>query len=240
MTRAALALLFAGCGRIAFDPTSGDDAIPVDPSLRLWLAFEDDLVDGGDDSSGYTAGATCFSSCPLTSVSGRHGNAARFDGNATALQVDLVTALPFTWSVWVRLGQIQSFSALMSQNGANTSPGGAELVLFDGGYSVWSNSTRVDSGDSVAVGAWTHLAFVRTTTSIIQLVDGVVVNSSSDPLANDFGGCPILIGVDADTGCVGGLNGYLEGDLDELRVYARALSTAEVAADMASPTPLPP
>ena len=47
--------------------------------------------------------------------------------------------------------------------------------------------------------------------------------------------CLFFIGVDADAGCTGSLNGFLQGRLDEVRVYNRSLTDAEIQADMGAP-----
>jgi hypothetical protein len=38
----------------------------------------------------------------------------------------------------------------------------------------------------------------------------------------------MLLGVDADAGCTGLLNGYLDADIDEIHVYGRALTGSEI------------
>jgi PKD repeat protein len=83
--------------------------------------------------------------------------------------------------------------------------------------------------------------------SIVRVyVDGEPDSRSgtSSSLLN-FSTCPLLIGVDADSGCSGSLNGHLSGAIDEVRVYRRALGQAEIQRDMDTPvagagTDLPP
>lgn len=248
MTRAALALVLVGCGRIAFAPLDDSGIVDgvttdaVDSSLRAWFAFEDDMSDGALDSSPAAAHASCQTNCPISTMAGRHGNAALFDSNGAALSalVD-VPAVDFTWTVWVRLATAQPFGAVVSLHGENgLSPGGAEIAVLAGQYLVFTNGDQVMSGDSLPVGTWAHVALARTASTIFQYIDGVLVNTSADAVAHDFGGCRMLIGVDADSGCTGSLNGYLDAALDELRVYARVLTAVEIAADAASATPLPP
>jgi undecaprenyl-diphosphatase len=59
-------------------------------------------------------------------------------------------------------------------------------------------------------------------------VDGVAQRAGRDGATFDFGKCPALIGVDADSGCSGALNGFFDGILDELRIYDCALSAAGI------------
>ncbi len=54
-------------------------------------------------------------------------------------------------------------------------------------------------------------------------------------MAHDFSTCPLLIGVDNDSGCTGTLNGYFAGRLDEIRIYGRTLTATEIQTDMNTP-----
>jgi len=60
-------------------------------------------------------------------------------------------------------------------------------------------------------------------------------NTGTDGVAHAFSTCPLLIGVDNDTGCTGDLGGYFAGRLDEIRIYNRALSATEIQTDMNTP-----
>ena len=67
------------------------------------------------------------------------------------------------------------------------------------------------------------------------------INSIADPqIGNDgrtfnFASCPLFIGVDADSGCTGLLNGYLDAAIDKVQVHASALTASEIQQMMTMP-----
>jgi len=59
--------------------------------------------------------------------------------------------------------------------------------------------------------------------------------SGFDGATYSFSNCPLLIGVDSDSGCTGSLNGYFKGTIDEVRIFNRALSATEIQQEMTRP-----
>jgi hypothetical protein len=140
----------------------------------------------------------------------------------------------FSWMVWARPTSVAGWRALLEIQTATST--GIELALDEGRPQVWSNGLlRLTATASLPVNAWSHVALTRAGSTLTAYVNGAAVATAVDPTAFTWGSCPFLIGVDADSGCTGLLNGYFSGQLDEVRVYSRALSATEIAAAMNAP-----
>jgi len=227
-----LVVATSACGRFGFEPTPTTDAPSIDaafdPSLVLWLDME--TTAPGPVVGGHVE---CPQGCPALTA-GQHGNGYRLDGSSW-LEVEVPAGLPitaYTWSAWVRPAVVAGFHAVVESRSL-------ELDLEDGGLVSWINDAPLIRGGALTAGTWVHLALTRDGDQLALFVDAAPIGVATDPNVHDFGPCEVLVGIDSDNGCDGALNGELIGDLDEVRIYARALSPAELAADRASPTPLP-
>jgi hypothetical protein len=141
----------------------------------------------------------------------------------------------FTASVWVNLTSTAAWQNVMEMlTPAST---GWELDLEPGGQlTLWTNNIlRFTTTATVPVNTWTYLTLRRQGSTWQLFINGVPQpQTATDSTVFAFGTCPFYIGVDADVGCTGALNGYLQGRVDEVRVYSRALTQAEIQADMAA------
>ena len=98
--------------------------------------------------------------------------------------------------------------------------------------SVANTRQITTTGTAIATGAWYHIAIVYASGSQVIYINGVArgTDTFTGSLANNTD--PLQIGADQ----------YplqpqrvFDGRIDEVRVYNRALSAAEIAADMATP-----
>ena len=95
--------------------------------------------------------------------------------------------------------------------------------------------TNADIGDAgtaaVALNTWTHLAVTFDGSTLRMFVNGVQVSSAS--VAGSMGAStgPLRIGGDSVWG------EYFKGQIDEVRIYNRALSPGEIQTDMNTPIP---
>jgi hypothetical protein len=242
----ALAVLFGaslavGCGRLGFDgdpPNDGNvDGPPSFRGLTVRYAFDDDPTDGVvPDSTGRGLDARCIvgSSCP-TSAPGRYGNALHFDGAAHVLRVTdsptFSTPRELSVAVWAFLEVDKPVRVPVSK------PFGIE---DDNTWSMYSSPTNTCVEAMIAdgqqgncspiplpLGRWFHMATVWTGGELVLYVDGVQVTSA--PFTSDilFDSHDMLIGADEDFGTT---THFWPGFVDELQIYDRALSTAELAA----------
>ncbi len=169
-------------------------------------------------------------------AAGKYGKAIALDGTAQYARVDAPGAPTgdFSWMVWARPTSLTGWRGLLQiQTAAST---GIELALDAGRPQVWSNGLlRLTAGSSLPVNAWSHVALTRTGSTLTAYVNGTSVGTGVEPTVFNWGSCPFLIGVDADSGCTGALNGHFPGQLDEVRIYNRALTATEIQAAMNTP-----
>jgi hypothetical protein len=103
---------------------------------------------------------------------------------------------------------------------------GIVLALDQGmpvAFNVWARRELARSAAPLEPGLWQHVAYVLDATGSRLYVDGAAVGEGPAPATNRT---PIL-------GFIGSMDGYrnlFQGALDELRLYDRALTAAEVAA----------
>jgi len=94
------------------------------------------------------------------------------------------------------------------------------------------NETTADAGQ-LPVGAWTHVAVVRDGTTLTFYINGDVAATASVMDTNPFrdGRNTLRIGGQGR----GTVAPYFPGLIDELRIYNRALTQAEIQQDMNTP-----
>lgn len=243
-----LPVLLTGCGWVGLaergpsDPDAAAiadapaaDADPVASGLLVWLPMDDDPGDGVDNRGTASDRATCSSTCPdLTSAV--RGGGLEFDGIDDALRVadDVALHLPTgTLAAWVRprVAPVAGFQMFLAKPFGPTSANSWEcffqaltpLVLGvggDGGAEAYLGTAWVGG-----VGTWVHVAFTWTASASALHVDGVVVSTGTG-LVPAYDAHPLVVGADEDDGVV---DQFFQGALDDVRIYDRALTAAEVA-----------
>jgi hypothetical protein len=104
------------------------------------------------------------------------------------------------------------------------------------GATTWGNTsyneTTAEAGQ-LAVGVWTHVAVVRAGTTLTFYINGDVVATAPVMDANPFrdGRNTLRIGGQGR----GTISPYFPGFIDEVRIYNRALTQAEIQQDMNTP-----
>lgn len=119
-------------------------------------------------------------------------------------------------------------------SGANgNSPGGNELLLFQGtaGLVVWVKQKSSPSIPTfISDGAWHHVAFAREGNMGRLYVDSMLIDTREYPEGPlDIGPRGLMIGQEQD--CLAGCfqtEQALDGRVDEVAVYGRALSDSEI------------
>lgn len=186
--------------------------------------------------------AICSSQCP-TRIGGAVSYANRFGGGATGLQVPSGNAFNWTGTdifsveLWVRrtaaasenqvlLGRTDGvFSWIVSLR----SNGTVSFTLQDASNSIELSSSKVLSTSQSALGErWHHIAVIRDGSSgATQLfVDGLRRDSETGSFGGGFSSdsAPLAIGW---SGNENNPQRFI-GDLDEIAVYGRALTLAEI------------
>lgn len=236
----AAILLLGACGRIGFDPhgiddatggegaSGGDGANGDTGSSGLLLSFQfeaDGLVRdhaGGPD-------ATC-TACP-TSVPGvRTGTtAARFSGSQCLLITSGNRTPPvITFALWTKQPTLQTATMFgKPRNGASQTGNSLEVYTLSTGSSIYVVAGNSTVQMTSALGAWHHVAVVFDGSTLTGYIDGVVDNMKTGLTPTIYAGDPFRIGCDQNTGVE---ENYFTGDLDEVRIYDRALSAVEIKA----------
>ena len=175
-----------------------------------------------------------------TWVPGRFGTALHFGGTADYVTVSNDTTLEpssITLSAWVRAsgspGSYRVFAYKGVQNCIASSyslkssaSGGLVFGIYDGTSTLFSP----DAGTDVWDGSWHLVTGTYNGTALRLYVDGVLIGSTPTTMTIDYGlpdGNDFVIGHPRDL-C--GQTTQFTGDIDEVRIWGRALSAAEVLA----------
>jgi hypothetical protein len=205
-----------------------DMAVEGDPTLVAHWRFDDDPVDGALDSSGRGHDAAC-DACPEP-VAGRLGGAYLFD--ATDDQILIVADHPdfrgpYTIAAWIQADGTHDQIALLSKPFGGSAGNSWQLEVLDDdrvSLSGGSPHTLASPGD-ITTDAWHHLAGTWDGATKRLYIDGEVV--AEEDAGVEYDGHAIYLGGDQNSGAE---VLFWDGVLDDLRVYRRALSGAEIAA----------
>ncbi len=213
-------------------------AAPTD--MSAYYAFEGNALDSS--GNGFNGTATA-----VTYVAGKVGaQAAQFNGSSSYVAIPRSIADDFTVALWVRTtdtlgsagGQWWSGKGLVDGEMAG---GGADwgTAIVNGKFVLGVGSSRGDTTIASSVnindGTWHHVAATRDNTSgAMQVyVDGVLRGSGIGPTGSRTWPPNLRIG------CIQTGNNFLNGTLDDVRLYNRILAGAEIAAIIGGPPATP-
>lgn len=184
------------------------------------------------DSAG-SANGTLIGGPVFSPNQGQINGSLFFDGINDYVDVPSPT-LPtgdYTYSVWVNLPDTGTFLALLNARSAN-SAGTDELFLYITSRLLSfleKNILTFDEVGFVDAGSWHFITLTRSSSTITLYIDGAPKLTTYGAGTLSFSTCQLLIGVDADGAtCNSSLGNYYLGYLDDLRIYDRALSGADV------------
>ena len=206
------------------------------PEVVAWYRFDETSGTSAADSSGNAAGGPAQLLGGASLVAGRRGNAVQLDGAAgyARLPASLLGNVgDFTVATWVNLAAATQWSRIFDfGSGTNaymfltpmSGAGGLRFAITTGGAGA---EQVINAASPLATGAWKHVAVTATGTTGILYVDGAEVGRATITLR------PSSLGSTAAAYL--GRSQYsndplLRGQLDELRIYSRALGAAEVGA----------
>ncbi len=128
---------------------------------------------------------------------------------------------PYTISVWARTvtgdGLVTQYSSATPSDRFGIRINGGKFVYWKGGANIAASAADVDDG------IWHHLTAVKSGSGANQVtlyIDGVADGTGTD--ADDFDAASVHFGI------FGGINAPYTGNMDEVRIYDRALSGAEI------------
>lgn len=212
-----------------------DTGEPIDPALVAWYTF-DDPRDPYADASGNRRHAWCDDDqCPQHDV-GVVGGGIVLDGIDDHLHVDhdpgLELTESFTVALWVSVdaATLGEFHTITSKPLGELN-GNSWEIGFPGSMSLYAGAGGTDDFSSLLtplpeLGVWHHLAFVWGDGAALLYLDGAEVDSGPTVTVT-YDEHVMMIGADIDNEAD---DNFLTGKIDDLRIYARVLDSAEVAA----------
>jgi glucose/arabinose dehydrogenase len=232
---------FVRCQDLAGNANTNDFTIGFSVALSgsgglvAVYSFNEGTGTSAADASGN--GHTGVISGAAWSTLGKYGNALSFDGVNDWVTVNATSLLNITGAItmeaWVFPIATTGVRDILIKEGSNVDiynlyarngNGRPESNVFVGG------SNRVAQGTAaLTVNVWTHVAGTYDGTTVRVFINGVQTASAavSGPIATSTG--VLRIGGN-------GLWGeFFQGRLDEIRIYNRALSQAEIQTDMNTP-----
>jgi hypothetical protein len=223
------------------DPTSpGDESsttgASLDPDLVAWYRFDEGEFAGGVvDEIGMHDGTCLLDLCPQP-IPGVVGSAAQFDGIDDIVRVPvtdmLVVGDALTVALWMRVDTIDGmFQTVAAKAYLDLIDDTWEIGINGSGVMRWGLSTEDPvhpnvNADAPPVGEWIHVAGTFDGEAARMYVDGVLVGEAvGGVIAQDEH--DVTLGAGFDNGADAN---WLEGALDEVRIYRRALTPDEIAA----------
>jgi hypothetical protein len=205
------------------------------PATLAHYRFDESTGTDATDASGHGWTATLDGGAAF--VPGRLGNGVDLSGNSQYVDLPvgiLNGAKDFTISAWVRLDSVSTWSRVFDFGTGTTvnmfltprsSAGTARFAITTGGN---GGEQRINAPAALPSGAWTHVAVTLTAG-----VGILYVNRAEAARTSGMTLSPAALG--NMTNCWIGrsqyrADPYLNGVVDELRIYGRALSTNEIAA----------
>jgi glucose/arabinose dehydrogenase len=215
-------------------------ATPTVPGLVGAWGFDEGAGSQALDASGQ--GNTGTIAGAAWTGSGRYGGALTFDGVNDWVSVphsaslNLSTAMTLT--AWVRPTSLGAWrQAILKER-----PGGLTYALYatnqsanqpNGHFQIGGADREVTAPTAIATNTWTHLATSYDGANMRLYVNGTLVRTvaRTGPVATSTS--PLRIGGNSVWG------EWFAGQLDEIRVYNRALTTSEITTDSQTPTTPP-
>ncbi len=170
----------------------------------------------------------------LNVISTSTSKAFQFDGSGDYLDISsLATPASFTYEAWINPS---AADGNIIEERINT---GDRAMYVEGNQlelGFWRSSARTVKGGTITQGIWQHVAGTWDGTTLRVYINGNEVNSNAPGTTPGTGAAQwAAIGrADTGSGWGGGLDSDFTGFIDEVRVYDRALSQPELAANHAA------
>jgi chitodextrinase len=227
--------IFGPYSPIATATTTNGPAVP--PGLAAAYGFNEGS--GGTAADGSGNGNTGTISGATWTTQGRYGSALSFNGSSSLVAIAGAASLNLTAGMtleaWINPSATQGgWRTIMQREvdayflNASTSAG---PLRPGGGGTINGNVSVVVGPTASPVGSWTHVALTHNGATLTLYVNGTVVASQGATGTLQTTANALRIGGNVPYG------EFFHGLIDEVRVYNRALSAAEIQADMVTPLP---
>ncbi|MBN1311952.1 MAG: discoidin domain-containing protein [Anaerolineae bacterium] len=222
-------------------PTPTATQPPSDDPV-VWYRFDESSGTTAADSSGNGLNASLVNG--PTWVSGQSGNAVNLDGSNdyVSMPSGVISSLDdFTIATWVRLDSASTWSRVFDFGTGTsvnmfltpTSGSGVRFAITTGGS---GGEQRISGSSALPTGSWTHVAVTLSDNTGILYVNGTPVGQNTSMTLS-----PSSLG-STNQNWIGrsqySSDAYLDGIVDDFRIYNRGLSASEVQAlAITGPTP---
>ncbi len=209
------------------------DAPPTPPGLMGAWAFNEGTGTTTADASGNGNTGTLVGA--TWSTQGRYGGALSFNGSslvrvADSASIDLTSAM--TLSAWIMPTATQNGWRTVMQRQTDSyflnASSDAGALRPAGGATIGSGSPLVYGPTANPVNTWTHVALTYDGSTMRLFVNGTQVASTAASGTIQATDNPLWIGGNNPYG------EYFTGLIDDVRVYNRALTQADIQADLGS------
>ena len=211
--------------------TSASRSVTVSNLARIaGFGFEEFLGSGVGDEWGSHDGT--ISGATRTS-SGRFGRALTFDGTNDWVTVgnaaDLTPTAGLTVEAWVRPSSLSTWRSVLTKE----RPSAPTYALYANNNlnrptgRLFTTTDVLSSGPAaLPIDTWTHLAMTWDVSTLRLYVNGAL--ASSAPAASPLAGSTGVLRIGGNSLA----SQWFSGRIDEVRIYGRPLTAAEITADM--------
>jgi hypothetical protein len=234
--------LLVSLGLLFFFPscTKKEGEVPVPTTLATGLVAHYSFNGNAQDVSGQGRHAIVQGAVSTSDRKGQSDGAYLFDGSNDLVYLNTASGLTnnnLTYAAWIKptanptassytslisVGELGADQCMTINNNYHNT-----LGVNVGGYNntASSSATSVSSKQLPALNEWIHITYTRSNTDIKMYINGVekasvTTNSYLPKYANN---ARLTIGTRYNM-----IEGFFQGAMDEVRIYDRALSAAEV------------
>ncbi|MEW6303259.1 MAG: MBG domain-containing protein [Verrucomicrobiota bacterium] len=224
---------------LAGPPPPPPSPAPLPSDAVSWWKAENNANDSVDGNNGILINGAGFSA----GLVGQAINLNGFNQRITvpnAANFQFGTSTDFTIEGWIKLNGSQGNYAGIFANWSNPDGRGYQLVIVDNRLAAEIHSNPEFAGVNNGLkgstvlnnGAWHHVAMVvtRSSQNAKLYVDGVVEANVTHTVIHKNLSNPAPIYIGSERFGNPGSNPFFGGNIDELTLYGRALSTAEIQA----------
>ncbi|MEI9912560.1 MAG: Ig-like domain-containing protein [Bacteroidota bacterium] len=212
-------------------------------NLVAAYGFNENTGTSANDNSGNNNTGT-LTNGPVWSASGRYGAAILFDGTNDLVNINDANSLDLTGGMtleaWVNASNLSGYkTVLCKENGtnnlsyalsANNSTSGTANQRPDSRIRIGTTTRTVTGTTKLTLNTWTHIASTYDGATMRLYINGVQVSSFATTGNITTTTNALRIGGSTALGTQ-----YFAGLIDEVRIYNKALTQAEIQTDMNTP-----
>jgi uncharacterized delta-60 repeat protein len=231
---------FDAAGNVSSDSAPLNATTPAPPAAGLAAAYrfgEGAGTTTADGSPNANNGALVNGAAWTTG--GRYGSAINFDGLNDHVRVADSASLDIgrtgTVEAWVKLDTLNRWHGVVAKGNANQDQShnyAVEINNSNRWLCILGNGTSrvvLQSSTTARANQFIHVACVWNGTTVQLYLDGVLNASATQTITPAANSSPLYIGQ------FGGNADRLDGVVDEVRIYNRALAQAEIQNDRSTP-----